>query len=194
MRLIAAALLLGLAACGTTEANLVYTPATAMTSPAQARPVVAVGTVVDRREDGREDPRWIGTIRGGYGNAMKRLDAPVPVTEVVRQAFTDALRARGLLATGAPRYTIGVEILQLNANQYVRREGNAEFRISLIPAAGGPPVLVDQGSASRVSGSMLSLAAGAFGSVEELRLVAQQAMSEAIDKLLDKPGFAAALR
>jgi len=64
-----------------------------------ARPVVAVMQVTDRREDGREDPNWIGTIRGGFGNPNKRLEAPVP--EVVRQAFVDALRARGLLAPAA---------------------------------------------------------------------------------------------
>jgi hypothetical protein len=35
----------------------------------------------------------------------------VPVSEVVRQAFSDALAARGMLATGAPRYLLSVEIL-----------------------------------------------------------------------------------
>lgn len=196
-RLAAVSLLcLGLAACGTTQATLPYTPeATPVVQP-HARPVVALGAVTDLREGGREDPRWIGTIRGGFGNPIKRLDAPGPVTEVVRQAFADALAARGLLAPGADaaRYLLAVEILDLRANQLNRREGVAEFRVALSRANGGVPVLTDRERATRMSGTVITLTAGVFGSMEELQKVAQQAMSAAIDQILDKPGFAAALR
>ncbi|MDJ0389543.1 hypothetical protein QMO56_15605 [Roseomonas sp. E05] len=189
-------LCLGLAACSTTQASLPYTPASPPAAPAAARPVVAVAQVTDRREDGHEDPNWIGTIRGGFGNPIKRLEAPVPVTEVVRKAFADALLARGLLVPdiATARYNLTVEILALNADQLARREATAEFRITLRPADGGAPVLVDQERANRVGGSVITLSAGVFGSVEDLRQIAQQTMSEAIDRLLDKPGFIAALR
>ncbi|MXP64238.1 hypothetical protein E0493_12875 [Roseomonas sp. M0104] len=185
-----------LAACGTTQASLPYTPASAPAAPAMARPVVLVTQVTDRRADGREDPNWIGTIRGGFGNPIKRLEAPVPLAEVVRKAFADALLARGLLAPDAStaRYHLAVEILALNADQLARREATAEFRVTLRPASGGAPVLMDQERANRVGGSVITLSAGVFGSIDELRQIAQQAMSEAIDRLLDKPSFAAALR
>ncbi|HWX48326.1 MAG TPA: hypothetical protein VNZ61_09750 [Roseomonas sp.] len=189
-------LCLGLAACGTTQASLPYTPASPPVAQPMARPVVAITQVTDRREDGREDPNWIGTIRGGFGNPIKRLEAPVPVAEVVRQAFADALQARGLLAPNAEwaRYGLEVDILTLHADQVVRREATVEFRITLRPVNGSAPVLVEQERANRVGGSAITLSAGVFGSVDDLRLIVQQTMSEAIDRLLDKPNFTAALR
>jgi len=54
---------------------------------------------------GREDPTWIGTIRGGYGNPLTRLASDAPVDRVVAQAFADGLAARGLRAPGALRIT-----------------------------------------------------------------------------------------
>jgi len=53
---------------------------------------------------------------------------------------------------------------------------------------------MDQDRANRVGGSAITLSAGVFGSADDLRLIAQRTMSEAIDRLLDKPGFTAALR
>ena len=185
-------LCLGLAACGTTQVSMPYTPASRPL--AVSRPVVAVGTVTDRREDGREDANWIGTIRGGFGNPIKRLEADRPVAEVVRQAFTDGLAARGMLATGAPRYTLAVEVLQFKSDQLSRREATVEFRASLLPAAGGAPVLVVQERANQVGGSAITLAAGVFGSLDDLRAIAMSTMSEAVDRVLNRPDFAQALR
>jgi hypothetical protein len=185
-------LCLGLAACGTTQLPMTYTPT--VQPVAVSRPVVAVGAVRDSREGGREDANWIGTIRGGYGNPIKRLEAPVPVTEVVRKAFADALAARGMLAAAAPRYTLSVDIRELSASQYVRREAVAEFHVTLTPSAGASPVLQDLERANQVNGSVLSFSTGVFGSVEDLQNIALSTMSQAIDRILDKPGFAAALR
>lgn len=183
---------LGLTACGTTQMSMPYSPTAQPVSV--GRPVVALGTVTDRREDGREDPNWIGTVRGGFGNPLKRLEAPVPVSEVVRQAFSDALAARGMLATGAPRYLLSVDIIQFKSDQVGRREATVEFQVTLTPAAGGAAVLQDRELANQITGSVLTLSAGVFGSLDELRAIALSTMSQAIDRILDKPGFAAALR
>jgi hypothetical protein len=56
------------------------------------------------------------------------------------------------------------------------------------------PVLTDRERAYQVGGSMITLSSGIFGSVEDLRGIALSTMSQAIDRILDKPGFAAALR
>lgn len=183
---------LGLAACGTTQMSMPYTPAAQPVSV--SRPVVALGTVTDSREEGREDPHWIGTIRGGFGNPVKRLEAPVPVSDVVRQAFSDALAARGMLATGAPRYVLSVDIIQFKSDQVGRREATVEFRVTLTPAAGGAAVLQDRELANQVGGSLITFSAGVFGSLDDLRAIALSTMSQAIDRILDKPTFAAALR
>lgn len=192
-RMLALSLLcLGLAACGTTQMPMTYAPT--VTPMAVSRPVVAVGAVTDRRENGLEDPRWIGTIRGGFGNPIKTLEAPEPVTEVVRKAFTDALAARGMLAPAAPRYTLSVDIVQFKADQVARREATVEFRVVLAPATGGAAVLTTQERANQVGGSVITLSSGVFGSVEDLHAIALGTMNQAIDRILDKPEFAAALR
>ncbi|HWX48325.1 MAG TPA: hypothetical protein VNZ61_09745 [Roseomonas sp.] len=187
---------LGLAACGTTQTNLAYAPASPPVVQPMARPVVVVTQVTDRREEGQRDPREVGAVRDESRRPVKRLETPVPVTEVVRQAFTDALQARGLLAPNAEwaRYGLEVDIFALNLDQYSRRGATAEFRITLRPIPGGAPVLVDQERAAFVSGDVILPTTGVFTSTEALRQITQQAMSEAIDRLLDKASFTAMLQ
>lgn len=184
-------LCLGLAACGTTQMPMTYAPT--VQPVAVARPMVALGGVTDQRQDGRENPYWIGTIRDGFGIPMKRLEASSPVTEVVRQAFADALAARGMLGPAAPRYVLNVTILQFDANQYSRREATAEFTVTLTTSSNAP-VLADRERTYQVGGSMITLSKGIFGSVEDLQGIAMSTMSQAIDRILNKPSFAAALR
>ncbi len=195
MRL-ASLLLVGLlAACGTTQSPMTYAP-TVPVSTASARPLVAVAQpVVNQRRAGSDDPRWIGTIRGGYGNPVKTLEADRPVDQVVAGAFSDALAARGLQAgTAAGRYALAITIHQFDANQYVRREATADFGIRVTERATGREVWSDRTKAYNVDGSLLSLGTGVFASVDDLKRVALRTMSEAVDTLLDKPGFRAAIR
>jgi uncharacterized lipoprotein YajG len=189
-------LLIGLlAACGTTQSPMAYAP-TVPVSAAPARPLVAVvQPVANQRRAGSDDPRWIGTIRGGYGNPVKTLEADRPVDQVVAGAFSDALAARGLQAgTGAGRYALAITIHQFDANQYVRREATADFGIRVTERATGREVWSDRYKAYTVDGSILSLSTGVFASVDDLKRVALRSMSEAVDTLLDKPGFRAAIR
>ena len=191
-----------LAACGARQATMPYTPTVSVqpAAAAAARPVVAVvDRAANERRAGREDPTWIGTIRGGYGNPLKRLHSDAPVDQVVARAFADGLAARGLGAPdggrgGASPYLLAVTIHQFDANQYVRREATADFSAALTERATGREVWRDRHRAYTVDGSILALDVAAFGSTEDLRRVALRTMSEAVDALLDKPGFRAALR
>lgn len=198
MRLLLPFLLAGLTACGTTQATMPYAPTGPVQAAAAARPAVAVADrAVNERRAGRDDPTWIGTIRGGYGNPVKHLNADAPVDRVVARAFADGLAARGLLAPGgggASPYLLTVTIHQFDANQYVRREATADFGAALTERATGREVWRDRHRAYAVDGSLLSLSTGVLASTEDLRRVAQRTMSEAVDALLDKPGFRAALR
>ncbi len=189
-------LLASLAACGGTQATMPYEPTVAVQAAAARRPLVAVSDrVANERQAGREDPTWIGTIRGGYGNPVKRLNSDAPVDRVVARAFADGLAARGLHAPGgASPYVLAVTIHQFDANQYVRREATAEFSAVLVERATGREVWRDRHRAYNVDGSLLSLTTGVLASTEDLRRVALRTMSEAVDALLDKPGFRAALR
>lgn len=190
-----------LAACGTTQATIPYQPTVPVQAAAPAVPAVAVSDrVANERRAGRDDPTWIGTIRGGYGNPLKHLNADAPAEQVVARAFADGLRARGLLAAegsgagGAAPYVLTLTVHQFDANQYVRREATADFSAALAERASGREVWRDRHRAYKVDGSILSLSVGVFADTEDLRRVALQTMSEAVDALLDKPGFRAALR
>jgi hypothetical protein len=95
-----------------------YAPTVSVQPTAEAaRLLVAVDDrVVNERRAGREDPTWIGTIRGGYGNPLKRLNSDA--------AFADGLVARGLrlpAGNSASPYRLAVTIHEFDANQYVRR-------------------------------------------------------------------------
>jgi len=189
--------LIALAACGATQAPMTYSPTVTVQPVAMARPVVgAVDRVINERSTGREDPTWIGTIRGGYGNPLKALHATEPVEQVVAKAFSDALAARGLKAPpgSQPRYVLTVTIHQFDANQYVRREATADFSAVLIERDSGREVWRDRERVYNVDGSLISLSTGIFASIEDLQRVALQTMNQAIDKLLDKASFRGAIR
>ena len=100
----ALALLVG--ACVSSEVDVGY-KAPAVRPDAAANPVVAVGRFGDTR---KFESTYLGAIRGGFGNPLKKLFTPVPVSEVVAQSFRDGLTARGLLsaASDAPYTLSGV--------------------------------------------------------------------------------------
>ena len=182
-----------LTACGTTQAPVAYSPTVAVQRAEAPRPV-AVGQVSNQRSTGREDATWIGTIRGGYGNPVRALNADRPIDQVVGQAFAEGLAARGLQGSAQPRHALNITIHEFNANQYVRREATADFTAVLVDRTTGREVWRDRHRAYQVDGSVLSLQTGVFASVDDLRAVATRTMSEAVDVLLDKPAFRAALR
>jgi hypothetical protein len=195
-RLLLPPFITALAACGTTEATLPYAPTAAVQAATAARPAVAVSDrVANERQAGREDPRWIGTIRSGIGTPLKVLRADQPVDQVVARAFADGLAARGLHApSGAAPHVLSITIHEFDANQYARREATADFSIVLAERATGRVLWRDRHRAYRVDGSVVTVNAFAFASMDDFRRTAAGAMSEAVDALLDKPGFRAALR
>ncbi|TDH60275.1 hypothetical protein E2C06_22935 [Dankookia rubra] len=176
---------------------MAYAPTVAVQRAATARPVVqVVNPVTNERRTGREDPTWIGTIRGGYGNPVKALHADEPVNRVVGKAFAAGLAARGLDAGpgGSAPYLLAVTIHQFDANQYVRREATADFTVVVTERATGREVWRGREKVYIVDGSILSLSTGVFASVEDLRQVALKAMNEAVDKLLDQAALRVAIR
>ena len=192
-------LLLTLAACSTTPVDVAYRPGAgasdsvaASRQQQQQRPVVAVGAFTDQRG---EDPNWLGSIRGGFGNPLKTLTTPEPVALVVRRAFADGLAARGLLAgSGGGRYTLTGTVQQFDATQMARREATAKVLVTLMDAATGRTILSEPFEHRVVAGSILTLRTGVFASVDELRDVAAQALNGAVDKALDSPAIRQAVR
>lgn len=181
---------LALTACGTTNGSLKY-GASAERPPLVSRStqVVVVGSFQDQREG---DKRWLGVIRGGFGNHLKTLEADRPVTDIVREAFVDGLRARHVNAGGSGGTGLNGRIVTLYADQVVRREGNAEIEMTVVDAAGALR-LKKTYKTSRTEGSAVSLATGVLASVEELRAVLERTLSDTVDQALDDPELRAAL-
>ncbi len=82
-----------------------------------------------------------------------------------------------------------VVISQFDCNQYARREAHVRLHVSLVEFASGQQIYAKDIRVDKVTGSMITLDAGIFADVEDLRKVANQALQEAVDKVLDDPQF-----
>lgn len=179
-----------LAGCSTTQVQLPYAP-TAAVSPVGA-PSAGIAEVVDQRGEGAD---WLGAIRGGYGNPVKTLRTDRPVRDVVHQALRDALAARGLLApAGSQRYDLRLIVHRLSTSRLVRLEADADFELQVLERGSGRAVYTDRVRVRQVEGGLIAFDTGIFASVEELRALANRTQNEALDQLLGKPGFLAAVR
>ncbi len=177
--------MLVLAGCGTKVLPLAYT---APANPVHGSAQVRVGASVDQRRD--NDPTWYGAIRGGYGNPLSVLRSDVPVSQAVSKAFGDALAARGMLARGdGGRYEVRLAVTRFEASRYVRLEAHVDLRAQVVEAASGRVVHEGQGQANKVSGSIFALDSGIFASPTELSNLMAAALTEAVDKIVDDPGF-----
>ena len=179
-----------LAACSTTNVGLKYAPQAAVKKVANAAPSVTIGDFLDQREDASN---WLGAIRGGYGNPLKNLEADRPVAEMVKAAFSEALRARGINIGEAGRNQITGVVKRLDCNQYVRREAYADIEIAVLDNT-SQQRFVRTYSASNVEGSLLSLSTGIFASVDDLRVLLEKTLRQAVDKALDDSALQAALQ
>ena len=69
--------------CSTHIETVKYQPTELTSSSASGQVPVVIGTFVDDRGT---NANWLGAIRGGYGNPLKKLYTDRPVSEVVEQA------------------------------------------------------------------------------------------------------------
>lgn len=175
--------------CSTSTAGLRYESASQTKLASNGVPI-SVGTFTDQRG---ETSTWLGVIRGGFGNPLKTLEGDQPVAELVQTGFSDALRARGYQVSPDAPVTLSGTVLRLDADQYVRREANAEIVVQLKHKDDRTAAFERTYTANRVEGSAVSLKAGIFGSIEELHTLLQKTLGEVIDKALDDPQFRAAL-
>ncbi|CAO3449786.1 hypothetical protein [Azospirillum argentinense] len=174
-----------LGACSTHQIPMTYNPA-AVEKPPSAKPDVEVLAVTDSR---KRTGKHLGAIRGGYGNALKTIEASGPVKDVVRKAFEDALGARGLLASAnGANYGLDITVEKLDCSQLVRKEAHARFRVTVLDKSLGQPVYSKVVEDNREDTGNL-FATGVFGSVEELSKLTNDSMQAAIDQALDNPAF-----
>ena len=190
-------LLLALAACwfagcSTTAVPVRYEAPVSAAKPAATGSSVTVGAFQDGRQE--PDKKWIGAIRGGFGNPIKTLHSDVDVSDMVRTSFVDGLAARGVNAgSGTGTNVLTGRIVRLDCDQYVRREATVQIELSVQDAA-GRTTFTRAYAATKVDGSMMTLSAGVFGSIEELRAVMERTLRETVDRALDDAAMRAALQ
>ncbi len=156
--------------------------------PSQVEPTVTEIIVSDER---RTDSDWLGAIRGGYGNVLKTLRTEESTDAVVDKIYTAALNKSGIMSnTDDAPYSLRVAISKFDCSYYFNREAHAHVDVSLI---------VNDSSKIKFSKSYKSdlvesgVGAGIFGDVDTLRDLAEKAMNETVDKMLQDPEFIAAL-
>jgi len=153
---------------------------------------VSIGQVTDLRSD---HSNRIGTIRSRVGIPIRSVDSDQPVPQAVAGAFAGALQSRGLLAPqGSGRYRLDIAIRRLEADKLRRSEAHAAFGVTLVNQATGARLYQDEAAADTMTGYVMGLEVGVFANSGEMKQQVQQTMTQAIDGVLGKPGFAAALR
>lgn len=189
--LLTIALAISLTACGTTSSGLKYSASTETPPRASiATQPIVVGAFQDQRDG---DKKWLGVIRGGFGNHLKTLEADRPVDGMVKEAFEDGLRARKVLIAAGSNAQLTGKILKLNADQVVRREGVAEVELTVSDQQGAKRFTKTY-THNRIEGSVFSVQTGVLASIDDLRNVLQRTLSELIDKALDDSELRAALQ
>jgi len=184
-------LLSGLIGCaGPASVPLAYEP-TGAAPVALSRPVVAVGGVVDARGEPAE---WLGVATGDPGFPERSLEAEPAAARAVRDAFTSALMARGLLAPpGRQSFDLAVRVVRLHAGEGLERRAEADFIVTLTRHRGGGGVYTDEVRTSGVGSGPFSLDTAAYVPVSDVADLAQRTMNKAIETELDSRGFQAAV-
>ena len=184
MRIFLPVWLLMLSACTSNHfVNLNYGSDPAARSD-QSGPRFTLGYVEDDR---KEQSNIIGTIRGGYGNPLKRIQLEGSVAEQVRSFVEEALAARGLLASkeSSPRPPLlNVRLNRLDSSYLVRKEAHASVSLVVMSAGKEETYLEETYTADLTRGGV---GAGIFGNAEALGALANQALTEAVDEALNDP-------
>jgi hypothetical protein len=188
-QLLVAGLAILISGCGTTPVALTYAV------PSGGKPTLisaglSVGTFVDQRG---EPANWLGSIRGGFGNPLKTLESSVPVSRLVEVAVADALRSRGqTIPAASPSLQVSGAVRKLFCNQVMQREAVVEIELTVHDLSSRAQVFSRSYSATNYESA--GLAAGAFGSVDDLRILTERTLREVIDKALDDTALQLALR
>jgi hypothetical protein len=147
-----------------------------------------VGSFTDDRGT---EPDWLGAIRGGYGNPLKKLRTDKPTSEVVEAAFRDALQTRKMLGSKATsNISIQGSITKFDCSYYFNREAHAHLLVNVVSI---PSRTVLFSRSYTTDNKESGVGAGIFGDTDHLTEFAQRTLNQTIDKVLSDPNFMEAL-
>jgi hypothetical protein len=186
MSRLALLLCLLLAAC-TVHDPLTYAPPPTQTVVPH-HPTIGDIIVADERGLPMQD---YGAVMGPDGRPLKRVASPTSVADDVARAFRTALAARGeLAAPGRGRFELHVAIVELGAEQYAERQGAVDLIIRLINRGNGREVYSTRVYAESRGHNFLAEDNQLLGSPSALSRVASSVLDQAVNQVLDRPGFA----
>jgi len=176
-----------LTGCASYKVPLTYEPPTNLV-PRSDTASVSVGAVNDARGT-RAD--WLGAIRGGFGNPLKKLYTEQETALVVKALVEEGLRVRGMLSEGAVGgHRLDLTMEKFDTSNLVNGEAHAYIAISVVDLATQAVVFTKSYRTDRTDGG---IGAGVFGSVNELAALANRTMNASIDSMLDDPELYAAV-
>ena len=176
--------------CGTANVTLTYAPHGKVALASQLAPPVMLGTFIDQRG---EPSNWLGTVRGGFGNPLYKLQSERPVAEIVRIAFLDAIRLRQIKtdsSSSLQQISGVIKKLDCNKNVFGGFEANAQIEITVVDSL-GQQRFVRTYSISNVDNSTPT---GTFSSVDDLHRTLERTLREVIDQALDDSALRSVLR
>lgn len=174
--------------CSTHMVSVRYQPTGQIVSNAPGDASVTVGRFSDDRGT---DSNWLGAIRGGYGNPLKKLRTDKPTNEMVEAAFADALQARNMLGTkDNSKVTIEGNIVKFDCSYYFNREAHAHLVVKVVLL---PSRALIFSRTYKTDNTESGVAAGIFGDTDHLAAFAQKTLNETIDKVFSDPGFVEAI-
>lgn len=179
--LLASSLGLMLPACSSTSVSLDYQPSLGQKIPGPR--TISVGRFSDLRHEGAY---YLGEVRTPIGTPLERITSRVPVDEVVRNAFSHGLSARGMLSGSGAPYVLTGEILELHGDQVVRPAGYARVRVNIIRGASGQIVFTRIYSGERESSIYRP---GSGSPVPAIRELVSRALQDVVDRALDDPAM-----
>lgn len=175
------------AGCSTRMVHLRYNPQQPLPAVAGV-PKVAAVAVLDQRKD---DPDWMGAVRGGYGNPLKSLKVKDSVAAQYQQALMEALQRRGLYAAADNAgCRLSVAIRRLDSIYIMNLEANVEVTYTLSDAAGAR--LYENTAATRREESAHGL--GIAANMDSFQAFTEKTIYENIDMIVSDPGLIEALR
>jgi uncharacterized lipoprotein YajG len=184
--LILAALLMALTCtgCSTHMTTLKYIPQSERMENTTLRSPIALGSVTDERGT---DSNWLGAIRGGYGNPIKKLRTDKDTSEEVAAVFSEALRSRNLLGTNeSSRTELNISITKFDCSYYFNSEAHAHINVRLVALPMRTVLLTKN---YRTDDTESGVGAGIFGDINHLANFAQITLSKTIDKILSDPAL-----
>jgi hypothetical protein len=178
-------LTVALGACNTVSSLHYVSPSSVQTAPA---PSVSFVTATDER---KEAPTRLATIMGGFGNPLKTLDTAKPVKDEIADAFTEGLRARGLLlSTGQAPYRITLVVRKFDADMIMGRTARIDLTMAVLDQVGRS---IFQDSRTDSQSDFKFFETGALADISDMRVLSETVLNRTVDRMLDAPAFRAAV-